>query len=316
MNKGMDIPDGWWAIAESSEVGTKPLGIERFGIDLVLWRKGSALVVMSDTCPHRSAKLSLGEIKGDKIICPFHGFEFDSCGSCTFVPETKQSAVNLKAPTFVAIERGGMIFVRLGETAEPAPPWFEELEGNYSYRTMTDVWDTHVTRSVENQLDYAHLPFVHRNTIGGGTDPSRPVTFELTDQGIKMFTDAHKDTKTFFHLKFNNIWMLSILPGRLCQFLAFVPVNDKQTKLYLRAYQTFCTIPLLSDLVNLIMMQQNRYILNQDKHVVLSQKPLCVLDADDEKLYPSDKGIAHFREYWRTSLEAKAKGQQTATSNC
>ncbi|MBK9206561.1 MAG: hypothetical protein IPL73_29955 [Candidatus Obscuribacter sp.] len=61
------------------------------------------------------------------------------------------------------------------------------------------------------------------------------------------------------------------------------------------------------------MMQQNRYILNQDKHVVLSQKPLCVLDADDEKLYPSDKGIAHFREYWRTSLEAKAAAHRVAS---
>jgi phenylpropionate dioxygenase-like ring-hydroxylating dioxygenase large terminal subunit len=60
MINSMELPDGWYAIAESREISpNKPLGIRRFGIDLVLWRADDKLVVMVDRCPHRSAKLSL-----------------------------------------------------------------------------------------------------------------------------------------------------------------------------------------------------------------------------------------------------------------
>jgi hypothetical protein len=98
---------------------------------------------------------------------------------------------------------------------------------------------------------------------------------------------------------------LNIIHGKFAQFIAFVPVNENQTKLYLRAYQSFCTIPLLSNLIGLVMRKQNGVILNEDKRVVLSQIPKNSLDAGTERLYPSDKAIAFFRSKWREKLSSE-----------
>ena len=54
------------------------------GDDLVLFRdKTGAVVALSDWCPHRGARLSLGlcEFEGT-VTCPYHGYVFDGTGQC------------------------------------------------------------------------------------------------------------------------------------------------------------------------------------------------------------------------------------------
>lgn len=294
----MRLPEGWYLIGESKEVPEgKPVFMKRFGRDLCLFRDHEKLSILHDRCPHRSASLAGGTLLDGCVVCPFHGFRFDSEGSCTLVPETKKAAPNLRAESVVCLERHGFIFAFHGEDVTGEPPWFAEIDDGFAHSTLVSTWRTHITRCVENQLDYAHLPFVHRNTIGGGTDPSRPVFFELESDSIKMYTDEKRSS--FFHFKFNNVWLLNILTGRFMQFLAFVPVDEGETRLYLRAYQRFCTLPPLKNLLGVLINFQNQYILNQDKKVVITQLPRSVMDADDEHLYPSDRGIAHFRSRWR-----------------
>ena len=38
----------------------------------------------------------------------------------------------------------------------------------YTHTIIRDLWKTHYSRVIENQLDVVHLPFVHHNTIGRG----------------------------------------------------------------------------------------------------------------------------------------------------
>jgi len=301
----MNIPPGWYAIAESHEVPKgAAVSFERFGTRIVLWRKqiDQSIIAMTDICPHRSAQLSLGELKNDCISCPFHGFQFNEKGNCKFVPETGAAAENLQVKTFAVIEKHELIFLYWGENISSSPPWFSELETKMCYSTLTSVWQTNITRCIENQLDYAHLPFVHKKTIGKYADPRSAPTLELSEQSIKSISNPEKNPGVFLEFKFPSIWLLNIVSGKFAQFIAFVPVNENQTKLYLRAYQGFCTIPLLSNLLGLVMRQQNDVILNEDKRVVLSQLPKDSLDAAEENLYPSDKAIAFFRTQWRDKL--------------
>ena len=59
----------------------------RMGEKLVAWRdSGGKVTVMHDLCPHRGVALSAGEVHGDYIWCPFHGFEYDASGRCTVIP--------------------------------------------------------------------------------------------------------------------------------------------------------------------------------------------------------------------------------------
>ena len=41
---------------------------------------------MSDLCIHRGGALSDGEIKGDCIMCPYHGWEYNAEGACVKIP--------------------------------------------------------------------------------------------------------------------------------------------------------------------------------------------------------------------------------------
>ncbi|MBX9722213.1 MAG: aromatic ring-hydroxylating dioxygenase subunit alpha [Candidatus Obscuribacterales bacterium] len=294
----MEFCKGWYAILSSRELKSgKPFAFKRLGFDLVAWRDefGKA-VIMHDYCPHRSAKLSLGKIESGKIVCPFHGFEFGSDGACLLVPETRKSAPNLSCSTFKSQESNGFVWLWFGDDNDiPAQhPWFEQLQGDFPYSEFQSQWRSHITRCIENQLDYAHLPYVHASTIGGGFDvAAKERKFELEDYVITMRMD-----KSLFQFKFPNVWLLEILPGKFYQFVAFVPVDEENTIIYARAYQKFVTAPFLRDLLGLIMRYQSGIILNQDKRVVVSQPISPSTLATTEKLYPSDAGIAHFRKRW------------------
>ncbi len=294
----MELCKGWYAILSSHEVkSARPAAFRRLGLDLVAWRDDSGkAIIMRDFCPHRSAKLSLGQVKSGRIVCPFHGFEFGSDGACLLVPETGKSASNLSCVTFQCQESNGFIWLWFGDDKEMPDhhPWFEQLESDFPYSEFQSHWRSHITRCIENQLDYAHLPYVHASTIGGGFDvAAKERKFETEDHAITMRMD-----KSFFQFKFPNIWLLQILPNKFYQFVAFVPVDDENTIIYSRAYQKFVTVPLLRDLLGLLMRYQSRIILNQDKRVVLSQPITPSTGATAEKLYPSDNGIAYFRKRW------------------
>src|SRR5437868_9331586 len=61
--KGLEIGlrNYWYPIVQSEELGQgKPIGIQCLGENLVVWRDDRGFpAVLSDRCPHRSAKLSL-----------------------------------------------------------------------------------------------------------------------------------------------------------------------------------------------------------------------------------------------------------------
>lgn len=303
----MDICEGWYAAIASSEVVQQtPRPLRRFGTDLVAWRDSQGQpVVMRDLCPHRSVKLSLGKVHGDRIICPFHGFEFGGDGSCTLVPETGKAAPNLRCATFPAREKHGFIWLWHGAATELPPeiPWFDELTDDFACHQIQMQWPSHITRCIENQLDYAHLPYVHKTSIGANFDVAKAhPKFQLSDRAIKLPLESG-----FFEFKFPNIWQLQIVPGKFYQFIAFVPVDDTSTVMYLRSYQKFVTLPILRELMGLFMNFQSKMIIQQDQRVVVSHPVSPSPSATNEKLYPSDNGIAHFRKHWPKSAQSVRK---------
>lgn len=302
----MKAPKGWYAIATAEQLkDRRPLALTCLGNDLVIWKaRDGKLVAMYDRCPHRSAQLSQGSITQDgcAIACPFHGFEFASDGHCRLIPETGASAANLGVNTIPVEEKHGFIWLWHGDSKPDTDlPWFESLkEQNYSYSHHVEEWPMHVSRCVENQLDYAHLPYVHRNTIGGNVDVRQPVKFVVSDESITFYPSGQAQGQGYIEFRFPNIWMLTIVPNRFAQVMAFVPVTETRTVLHLRSYQAFCVLPGLDLLVNLAIGLQSRYILNQDRRVVLSQSPNNSLNATDEKLFASDRAVGEFRKWWNS----------------
>ncbi len=82
------IPNQWYVVMDSEQVGERPVGVTRMGEKLVFWRDPSGKVsCLRDRCVHRGAQLSIGRVvDSGRLQCPFHGFEYDSSGKVAMIP--------------------------------------------------------------------------------------------------------------------------------------------------------------------------------------------------------------------------------------
>ncbi|MGV3523736.1 MAG: Rieske 2Fe-2S domain-containing protein [Candidatus Sericytochromatia bacterium] len=319
------LENQWYPILESRELGRrKPLGVERLGRQMVLWRSsdGSAHAHL-DRCPHLSTALSKGQICNDRLVCPFHGFEFDRQGQCTHIPANgRQGRVpkGFEVDTFVLNEAHGLIWCWSGQpqASYPPVPFFPELVNGWRYGTVTATWPVHYTRAIENQLDVAHLAFVHKTTIGAGGRSFVDGPYVESDaQGLRVWVNNQRDegqphrsqaelaeaarhTPPSLQLLYPGVWLLTIAP-EFKNLIAFVPINAQTTRYYLRVYHRTRN-PLLAKTFETLMGVSNRFILNQDRRVVISQTPRDSSEAHDEKFIGADRAILQFRKAYARLL--------------
>jgi phenylpropionate dioxygenase-like ring-hydroxylating dioxygenase large terminal subunit len=167
----------WHPVGSASELGDQPLPADLLGEPLVLWRgPGGDPRVLSDLCVHRGTALSLGSVKGEKLVCPYHGWRYGADGRCVAIPQLEDSTrvpAKARVPAFRAQERYGLVWVALEEPRWPLPEvpeledsgWIVVPAGPYR-------WQADAGRQVENFTDFGHFPWVHPGLLG---DPDRPV---------------------------------------------------------------------------------------------------------------------------------------------
>ena len=324
------IPNQWYAVMKSDEVPRdKPLGVARLGEKLVFWRdRQGQIVCQRDFCPHRGAALSVGKVLGDALECPFHGFRYDAEGRCQLIPANGTDAPiskEVRLINYPTYEAHGFIFIWWGEPHGelPAPRFFDDLNSDFSYATARVLWSTHYSRAIENQLDVAHLPFVHYNTIGRGgrtlvdgplmewldRDRFRLYVFNRVDDGSKPLKPEELTRPDVpFHLEFifPNLWQNHI-DDRVRIIVAFAPVDDQHTILYLRFYQSFMRVPVLRQVVNRLAMPFNLRILHQDQRVVETELPKQTALKIGEKLIQADRPIIAYRARRQELLDEAAR---------
>jgi phenylpropionate dioxygenase-like ring-hydroxylating dioxygenase large terminal subunit len=281
---------------------------------------------LRDRCAHRGATLSKGTVLDDgKLQCPFHGFEYDASGKVTKIPANGKNAPvpeRFRVQQYPTHEAHGFIWIWWGENPPEdlqPPRFFDGLEG-FSYGRAYDPWDAHYSRVIENQLDVAHLPFVHYNTIGRGNrtlvdgpvvewlDENRFVfyVYNRVDDGRpprkpeQITPDPARDFKLAFI--FPNLWQ-NYISDDVRVLAAFVPVDREHTILYLRFYQRFIRLPILRDVVNRLAMPFNLKIAHQDRRVVVTQEPKASGLTIGEKLIQGDRPIIEYRRRRQELIE-------------
>ena len=311
------IPNQWYAVLDSDEVRPgRPVGVVRLGERLVFWRDSHGRAVCQrDLCAHRGAALSAGKVVGDQVQCPFHGLRYDQSGRCTLIPANGREAPvpeRFRVHSYPTIEANGFVYVWWGEAREilPPAPFFQDIGPEFSYGRARDPWKTHYSRCIENQLDPVHLPFVHHNTIGRGnrTVVNGPRTEWVNDDLMFVYVHNQVDTgqrplkpeqvsrDTAFRLEFQfpNLWQNHI-SEQVRIVIAFVPVDEENTILYLRFYQSFVRAPVLRDVVNTLSTPFNLIVAHQDRRVVHTQRPRRTFVGMGENLFMGDNPIGAYR---------------------
>jgi len=325
------IPNMWYVVLESKEIRRgKPVGVTRLGEKMVFWRDTHDRIACAiDQCPHRGAALSAGKQVGDCLQCPFHGFEFDSSGRCTLIPANGQfSEVPkvFKIKTYPVQELHGLIYLWWGgpRASYPPLPDFDYMrDPRLVYSSTIDLWNSHYSRAIENQLDVIHLPYVHYNTIGrgrktvvqgprykvdehpGGHDMISMWFDNEVEQGqIPLKPNEMPPTERHpqIQFRFPNIWH-NWLGDTFHLFLGFAPIDGENTKLYLRSYHAVKT-PVLRQVFNFFSNRSNVFIARQDRRVVVTQRPFCSELRMGEKLIPGDAPVIEYRRRRQTLIDA------------
>jgi phenylpropionate dioxygenase-like ring-hydroxylating dioxygenase large terminal subunit len=326
----MMIRNQWYVVLESKEVKAgKPVGVTRMGEKLVFWRAKSGKVnCINDRCAHLGASLCTGKVSSEgRVACPFHAIEFDGSGQCRLIPALGANAVPpkvMKVNAYPTYEAHNLIWIYWGEAeGELTPPRFFDIDDSFSYGGYHEVWNTHYSRMIENQMDVMHLPFIHYDTIGRGgkTVVDGPIV-KLQDGMIQMWVYNRVDDGTpprkaeelpeptrppFLEFIFPNIWQNRI-SDQLRIFVAFVPIDEEHGMFYLRQYQRFVRTPILREIVNTLSILGSKHIADQDKRVVSTQLPRRTSLRNGDKFVQGDRITLTYRRH-REELIAAAEAK-------
>ncbi|MFE3002363.1 Rieske 2Fe-2S domain-containing protein [Nocardia sp. NPDC059246] len=172
-------PTGWFQVAWSPEIAVG--GVHRmtyFGRDLIAWRSAAGTVTVMDAyCEHLGAHLGFGgRVDGERIVCPFHGWEWDREGRNVCIPYESRPNRGRRMRTYPVTERNESIYI------------WHDIDGRAPYFDVPDVFagfgdagsaadyypahpqgtlyrerlELHPQYVLENGVDFAHFKFVHK----------------------------------------------------------------------------------------------------------------------------------------------------------
>lgn len=316
------VLDEWHAVARASDVAAGKLVAARLlEEDLLLWRSSAGVEAWRDFCPHRGAKLSLGRVRDDRIVCPYHGMEYAAGGRCVRVPAHpgRSPPRQARATCYRVTERYGLVWVSLGAPSGDVPP-FPEAD-NDTYRVYVGGRYEYATsgyRAIENFFDLAHFPFVHPGLLGDEAHPELPdYDVEVTNEGLIVTNTRFwqpKPTNTLdidgidvnyaYHVsrpltvrftKDIGLRTASGAPMREALVLTFAPVTEESGVgwvLLASNYDDQYGQKEIEEFTDLI--------LGQDLPVVESQRPKRLpLGENDELNVPADRTSVYYRRWLR-----------------
>jgi len=90
-----------------------------FGSESALWRGSDAVIrPVENKCPHRGLRLSMGFVRGSRLRCGYHGWQYDETGSCLHMPAHPDCSppAKINAGPQSVCESNDLIWMRSAET--------------------------------------------------------------------------------------------------------------------------------------------------------------------------------------------------------
>ena len=161
------------------EPGGKPKRVKLLGEDLVLFRTGGGEVgLVGAYCSHRQAPLYFGRIEEDGIRCCYHGWKYDTLGTCLEMPNAppeQQFTDRIQHPGYPCVEHGGIIWTYMGPSQEPPPlPEFEfTMVPDDQRNFLLFHQECNYLQTMEGAIDPTHVMWLHSPYDLSDTDISQ-----------------------------------------------------------------------------------------------------------------------------------------------
>ncbi|MFD6353947.1 3-ketosteroid-9-alpha-hydroxylase subunit A [Nocardia tengchongensis] len=173
---------GWHCLGLAKDFRDgKPHSVNIFGTKLVVFMNSKdELKVLDSYCRHLGGDLSMGEVKGDSIACPFHDWRWGGDGKCTGIPYARRVPPLARTRAWTTLERNGQLYV--WHDHEGNPPSDEVtipyIEGPFTNAdgtgsdTLNEGWTDWTWHSlliegsncreiIDNVVDMAHFFYIH-----------------------------------------------------------------------------------------------------------------------------------------------------------
>lgn len=163
------FPEGWYFVASRASLRRREL-IEKtwMGEEIVVWCDDTGHICVAEAfCPHLGSHMGPtvgGRVSDGCLVCPFHGFRYDTTGQCVATPNSPAPrAARLKV--YQTREILGMIFAWWGVGGRrpqwelPDEPSAGKEWSRLRFRTLR--FRGHPQETTENSVDVEHLNYIH-----------------------------------------------------------------------------------------------------------------------------------------------------------
>ncbi len=163
------FPEGWYFVATYEALRkARLLRLTWMGEAIVAWCDDDGRVCVAESvCPHLGADLGPpagGRVRAGRLVCPFHGFEYDASGQCVATPFADPPKT-ARLRVFETHQIAGLIFAWRGiDGREPQwslPGDTLDQAGWSALAVRTLRFPGHPQDTTENSVDLAHLRYVH-----------------------------------------------------------------------------------------------------------------------------------------------------------
>ena len=210
-------PNHWYPVAWSQDLSRKSIKkITVWYEDIAIYRDEKGQIqALGNACPHKGVALHKGNVTGDHLVCPYHGWEFNHRGECVNIPyfSEQQKLPRACAQSYPIQEKYNIIWVFPGDRAiaseTPILDITEFTDQRWLCVPVTAHFNAHFSMCNENTMDVFH-GYLHQDLQGW-----------FNPQLISL-----KETDTTVAAQYNVSYQ-----GRIAKFLGLTERADEVTTL-------------------------------------------------------------------------------------
>ncbi|WP_115558785.1 aromatic ring-hydroxylating dioxygenase subunit alpha [Xanthomonas dyei] len=163
--------NAWYAVAWDHEIKHALTPRKVCNLEVVVYRTtAGAVVALEDACWHRLVPLSMGKLRGDDVVCGYHGLVYNTQGRCVHMPSQETINPSACVRSFPVAEKHRYVWIWPGDPAKadtaliPDLHWAHDPAWAGDGRTIYAKCDYRLV--LDNLMDLTHETFVHGSSIG------------------------------------------------------------------------------------------------------------------------------------------------------
>ncbi len=274
-------------------------------------RPDGTVFALRDACPHRGIPLRHGVFNGSEVMCCYHGWTFDSTGTCTSLPSATDDqnidVAKINCGSFQAVERYGLIWAYVARGQERGDPADIPVMPGFGFDEKPKAaiklpFDCNIDHAALGLMDPTHAAYIHTSwwfKKDGAKLRLKQKEFAPSRLGWKMVRHAIPPQNIAYKIFGREVFteIAYQLPGyrieqiegtthNVVGLTAITPIDDSHTEVHQFFWATAGWLrfvrPLVEHLMTVFLDQDRRVVILQREGLEKGAKTMLIHDADTQ----------------------------------